>query len=47
VVIKLVIVVLVIGFGLPLIMGDNLEPFIPPTPHMGEFAGAACSARPA
>ena len=38
VVIKLVIVVLVIGFGLPLIMGDNLEPFIPPnTGTWGEF----------
>src|SRR6185503_2448309 len=36
--IKLVIVVLVIGFGLPLIMGDNLEPFIPPnTGTWGEF----------
>jgi len=38
VVIKLVIVVLVIAFGLPLIMGDNLEPFIPPnTGTWGEF----------
>jgi APA family basic amino acid/polyamine antiporter len=38
VVIKLVIVILVIGFGLPLIMGDNLEPFIPPnTGTWGEF----------
>ena len=38
VVIKLVIVVLVIGFGLPLIMGSNLEPFIPPnTGTWGEF----------
>lgn len=38
VVIKLVIVVLVIGFGLPLIMGDNLEPFVPPnTGTWGEF----------
>ncbi len=38
VIIKLVIVVLVIGFGLPLIMGDNLEPFIPPnTGTWGEF----------
>jgi APA family basic amino acid/polyamine antiporter len=38
VVIKLVIVLLVIGFGLPLIMGDNLEPFIPPnTGTWGEF----------
>jgi APA family basic amino acid/polyamine antiporter len=38
VVIKLMIVVLVIGFGLPLIMGDNLEPFIPPnTGTWGEF----------
>jgi basic amino acid/polyamine antiporter, APA family len=38
VVIKLVIVVLVIGFGLPLIMGENLEPFIPPnTGTWGEF----------
>jgi APA family basic amino acid/polyamine antiporter len=38
VIIKLVIVLLVIGFGLPLIMGDNLEPFIPPnTGTWGEF----------
>jgi APA family basic amino acid/polyamine antiporter len=38
VVIKLVIVLLVIGFGLPLIMGSNLEPFIPPnTGTWGEF----------
>jgi len=38
VVIKLVIVVLVIGFGLPLIMGENLDPFIPPnTGTWGEF----------
>src|SRR5215510_14103955 len=36
--IKLVIVVLVIAFGLPLIMGENLEPFIPPnTGTWGEF----------
>ena len=38
VVIKLVIVVLVIAFGLPLIMGENLDPFIPPnTGTWGEF----------
>jgi APA family basic amino acid/polyamine antiporter len=36
--IKLVIVVLVIAFGLPRIMGTNLEPFIPPnTGTWGEF----------
>ena len=36
--IKLAIVVLVIAFGLPLIMGDNLEPFVPPnTGTWGEF----------
>jgi APA family basic amino acid/polyamine antiporter len=36
--IKLVIVVLVIAFGLPLIMGDNLDPFVPPnTGTWGEF----------
>ncbi len=38
VVIKLFIVALVIAFGLPLIMGENLEPFIPPnTGTWGEF----------
>jgi APA family basic amino acid/polyamine antiporter len=38
VVIKLVIVLLVIGFGLPLIVGENLDPFIPPnTGTWGEF----------
>ena len=38
VIIKLVIVLLVIGFGLPLIMGANLDPFIPPnTGTWGEF----------
>jgi APA family basic amino acid/polyamine antiporter len=36
--IKLAIVVLVIAFGLPLIMPDNLEPFVPPnTGTWGEF----------
>ena len=38
VIIKLVIVILVIGFGLPLIMGANLDPFIPEnTGTWGEF----------
>ena len=38
VVIKLLIVVLVIAFGLPLITGDNLDPFVPPnTGTWGEF----------
>ena len=36
--IKLVIVVLVIAFGLPLIRGENLTPFVPPnTGNWGEF----------